>query len=66
MLKITPFEGLELKKHHSPSIVNNIENLLKAVNMGRFNDLVEPSPQITFPRNINEIGSISLQILQFR
>jgi hypothetical protein len=39
-----------------------IENLLNAVNIGKFNDLVEPKPKITLHRNISEIGKISLHI----
>ena len=45
------------KTNISPIIVNRILNLRSAVNIGRFKAWVDPSPDKTFPRNMNVIGS---------
>jgi len=39
-------------------------NLRKAVNMGRLRFRVPPRPEMMFPKNMREMGKISLMICQ--
>ena len=59
-------EGIIDKMKYSPIILMRIENLLRTVNIGRFNDCVPPKPHITFPKKRRKIGKISFMILSVR
>ena len=62
-LTTTDMDGVFFRTKYSPHIVMNMLNRLNAVNIGRFNDLVLPKPKTTFPRNINDIGATSTNML---